>query len=57
MKILFCIYDDINYEARAQEELQCLKRLGNVSLVSIAPVGDCDIQEYSKSIINVGIID
>ena len=34
MKIIFCFYDNVNYEARGAEELQCLLSLGEVSFVS-----------------------
>lgn len=36
MKIVFCYYADVNYEARGAEELQCLSTMGEVSFVSIA---------------------
>lgn len=38
MRIVFCIYDDINYEARSQEEIECLIGMGEVSIVTIAPL-------------------
>ena len=34
--IVFCRYDDITHEARSQEELACLERLGEVTFVSYA---------------------
>lgn len=35
LKIVFCYYDNINYEARGAEELECLLSLGDVFFVSI----------------------
>lgn len=36
MRIVFCYYDDVNFEARGAEELECLSCMGEVSFVSIA---------------------
>jgi len=34
MEIVFCYYDNVNYEARGAEELTCLSELGHVSFVT-----------------------
>lgn len=45
-KILFVVYHDITTEARSFETLQILKKIGKVSVVTIADVIDKDIQCY-----------
>lgn len=44
MEIVFCYYDNINYDARAQEELQALRQIGTVHFVSFA---SCPSDDFS----------
>lgn len=47
MNILFCYYQNIQHDARALEELSCLKLLGRVAYTSFAPPTKTDAKDVT----------
>lgn len=50
MKIVFCYYDNINFDARAQEELNALASMGEVTFVSYSEFKDNTIKNVHNKI-------